>query len=250
MEGWSVKQVAWSFGVAAVLGASGAGLVISKAANSADAPSISPRSSAGMEIDLSAIDPTANACQNFYQHACGGFINSVELTPTRSQVSLSDQQFDANVEKSLNELFAIQAPTGSELDRLNTFHQSCLGNQQSSVALTRRWLERIDAARTPTDMRELMLELSAIGVNPFFNYAGSPDPDDLKKYRGEIDYSNLWQQPAVVERAFVMAGIPAAQAKSDAEAVRAIVTELRKHRTTGNEQAGYENSSISDGTPR
>ncbi len=236
-----MRQFAWSFGVAAVFGASGAGLVISKAANSADTPSISSRSAAGVEIDLSAIDPTVNACQDFYQHACGGFISSVEFTPARSMVSLTDEKFDANVERSLNELFAIQAPAGSELDRLNTFYQSCLGDQQSSVALTRRWLNRIDAARTPADIQELILALSAIGVNPFFSYAGSPDPHDLKKYRGEIDYSNLWQEPAVVERAFVLAGIPAAQAKADAETVRTIATELRKYRTTGNEQAAYEN---------
>ena len=28
----------------------------------------------GGGIDMTAIDPNVNACQNFYRHACGGFI--------------------------------------------------------------------------------------------------------------------------------------------------------------------------------
>ena len=96
---------------------------------------------------------------------------------------------------------------------------------------------RTDTSRHP----DLIVALSEIGVDPFFSYAGAPSPSDLKKYRGEIDYSNLWQEPAVVERTFTLAGIPGAQAKSDAAAVAAIITELRKYRTKGADQAAYEN---------
>lgn len=236
-----MRQAGWVFGAAAALGASYAGMAINKVASSGGTSPVSTGDTSAAGIDLSALDTTVNACQNFYQHACGGFINSVELTPSRSSVSLSEEKFDASVEKGLDALFAIKAPAGSELDRVSTFYQSCLGDQRSSIALTKRLLDQIDAARTPRDIQDLILALSAIGVNPFFAYAGAPDPKDLTKYRGEIDQSNLWQEPAVVERAFVLAGVPAAQAKSDALTVAAITTELRKHRAQGGAQADYEN---------
>lgn len=234
-------HVGWSFGLAAVLGSVCAGSVGSRVVDP-DAPALATGFSGdGAGIDLKAIDRGADACRDFYRHACGGFIDSVALTPERSSVSLTEAAFEANVERSLNRLFSIPAAAGSELDRLGSFYKSCLGDQRSSVALTRDWLARIDAARTPADIRTLILELQAIGVNPFFSYAGTPDPKDPTRYRGEIDHSNLWQEPAVVERAFVLAGLSPVDAKADADAVAAIVTELRKHRATGNDPAAYEN---------
>lgn len=234
-----MKRLAWSFGIVTILGASCAGSVNSNPTYPAAAPLLSP---AGAGIDLSAIDRGADACRDFYRHACGGFVDSATLTPDRPSISLTEEAFEANVERSLARLFAIPAPAGSELDRLGTFYRSCLGDQQASIALTRQWLARIDAVRTPADIRELILVLQAIGVNPFFAYAGAPDPHDLKRYRGEIAHSNLWQEPSVVERSFVLAGIPVAQARADAETVRAIVTDLRRYRTTGDTPAAGENA--------
>jgi len=202
----------------------------------ASAPSV-----VSADVDLSAIDPTVKICQNFYEHACGRFIKSVVLAPGRTEVSLMDQQFDAYLTASLNTLLAEKASKDSELQRLETFYSSCLHDSHSSIDLVKSWMSRIDAAETPQQFQGLLLYLSSIGVDPFFAYSGSPDPNDLTKYRGEIDYNSLWQDAAVVERTFVLAGLPAAQAKSDAQAVANIVVELRKSRTTGNDLKAYEN---------
>jgi len=195
----------------------------------------------GADVDLSAIDPTVNICQNFYEHACGGFIKSVALTPSRPEVSLMGQKSDDNLTAGLNKLFAIKAAPNSELQRLETFYGSCLHDSASSADLVKAWIGRIDAAKTSEDFQTLIRSLGAIGVDPFFAYSGAPDPNDLGKYRGEIDDNGLWQDPAVVERAFRLAGIPGAQAKADAEAVTAIIVELRKSRTTGDDLKAYEN---------
>lgn len=229
-----LTAAAVTVGSIALFGVKGAG-------SSATASTLTPAAAAGAEVDLSAIDPSVNACHNFYEHACGRFIKSVTLTPGRTEVSLMDEKFDANLTASLNSLFAIQAPQNSELQRLEAFYGSCLHDSSSSNELVKAWIGRIDAAKTPEDFQSLLLALSAIGVDPFFAYSGAPDPNNLEKYRGEIDYSGLWQDPAVVEHTFLLAGVPAAQARTDAEAVSAIIIELRKSRTTGDDPKAYDN---------
>jgi len=211
------------------------------AADQAPKPIKVETSSAGTDVDLSAIDPTVNACQNFYEHACGGFIKSVALTPNRTEVRLMSQKSDANLTAGLNKLFAIKAAPHSELQRLETFYGSCLHDSSSSTDLVKKWIGRINAAKTPKDLEQIIFALNEIGVDPFFAYSGSPDPNNLANYRGEINYNDLWQDAAVVERAFLLVGIPPAQAKADAQAVSATVIELRKSRTTGGDLKAYEN---------
>lgn len=188
-----------------------------------------PHSSPAGDIDFTAIDQTVDACEDFYRHACGGFIDSVELTPSRSRVSLPFDTFDRNLAQSLDGLFALPASAGSELDRVKTFYHSCLGDQSSTALLIEAWLQRIDEARSPDQLQQIMRDLSAIGVEPFFRYRGVPDPMDRARYVGEIDSGNLWQDAQVVERTFASAGLSAEQAKSDAQAVQSIISELREN---------------------
>ncbi len=195
-------------------------------------------------VDFSAIDPTVTACQNFYEHACGGFIKSVTLTSDQSMVSLSQRKFDANLTAGLDKLFSLPATPGGELDRLRTFYTSCLHDSEFSSVVVRTWLARIDAVTTHKQMQMMIRDLSEIGVDPFFSYSGVPDLANLHAHRGEINHSNIWQEPALVEQAFLAAGLTAEQAVTDAESVRVIVTKLRESRTRGNDPSAYQNPTV------
>lgn len=202
------------------------------------------RSTINADIDLSAIKPTVNACQDFYQHACGGFIEAAPLTPEHPEDNLNDKLFNSSLEANLDRIFTVHAPARSELGRLNTFYRSCLSDPTPSRALVKAWLDRIDAARTPRDTKSLLISLREIGVHPFFSYSGQPDPNDLGKYRGEIDVSkrDLWQEPSVVARTLILSGETAEQSRIDTKAVAAIIGELSKYRTTGSDPKAYENA--------
>lgn len=216
----------WRIGYLLAFGVAGIGLAVSEASNVAAQSQTDWRLERGTGIDLAAIDPSAKACEDFYQHACGAFIKSVELTPSRSQVSMPHEKFDASLETSLDQLFLLPSAPESELGRVKTFYQSCLADPSSSVALVKRWLRRIDKVANRQDVQEMFLALNAIGVTSFFEYSAAPDPLDTTRYVGELDEKIAWQDPAVVERTFVLAGLSKAQARSDANAVEAIVTEL------------------------
>lgn len=226
-----MKTIFWAPVVAALLSAAGARI--------AETPPPSPPLDVG--VDLAALDNTANACVDFYQHACGGFIARAELGPARPEISLADQSFDANLEADLTHLFAVPAAPRSELGRLEAFYASCINQGAADARVLNAWLERIDRVGTRADVQRMIRELALIGVDPFFSYQGQPDPDDPQRYRGEIDYHNLWQEPAAVERTFALTGLTREQAKEAAAAVTAIITALRAHRPMSDDLADYNN---------
>lgn len=195
------------------------------AASAQPAPAPSPA-----PILQSVLDPTVNACDDFYRRACGGFIASTKLTPGRPSVELANQQFEANLEHSFQKLFAQDVSHDPELARLKTFYTSCMANTPADTALVKDWLARIDAAQTPAQIQDLMLELSAIGVEPFFTYTGQPNRQQWDHYRGEIHNAFIWANAETVVRTFRTAGLPEDQAQRDAATVVAMVTALRKAR--------------------
>ncbi len=180
-------------------------------------------------IDRSAIDPSVAACDNFYRHACGGFIAATKISTTRPVVSLAGRQFDASLDRNLQRLFSQDASDNTELGRLETFYTSCMAPDPAGVLTVEHWLARIDTAKTPDDMQTLIRDMTAIGAGPFFTYSGRPDRADWKRYRGEIHNSRLWADPAVIQRTFVLAGLSPQQAQHDAKSVAVITRELREH---------------------
>ncbi|MGZ3182321.1 MAG: M13 family metallopeptidase [Telluria sp.] len=177
-----------------------------------------------------ALDPTVDACDDFYLRACGGFIRSARPDAAHPSLSLTDQLFDANLERSFAALFAQGAARDPELKRLDTFYHSCLAGSSGDAAQVRRWLARIDAARTPAQLQAVLLELNRIGVDPFFTYSAQPDRKNWDRYRGEIHNSYIWAGQPAVERTFAAAGASAEEARREAAVVVAIYTALRKER--------------------
>jgi endothelin-converting enzyme/putative endopeptidase len=181
-------------------------------------------------ISLQAMDPGVDACDDFYRRACGGFIASAKPDAERPTIAMADQQFDANLERSFATLFSQDVSGDPELARLKTFYTSCRAGSSSDSTVVKEWLARIEAAQTPAQIRALLPQLSMIGVDAFFAYSGQPDRQHWDRYRGEINNSYLWADQQTVQRTFVHAGMPEADARRDAATVAAMVTALRKQR--------------------
>lgn len=185
--------------------------------------------------------PEAAACDDFYLHACGAFLSSTRADAAHPSIELANQQFEANLERSFDALFAAKDQANPELARVKTFYASCLANSAADAVLTKEWLARIDAVQTPAQIQDLLFQLGAIGVDPFFTYIGQPDRTRWDRYRGEIHNSYLWEEPRTVQRSFVDAGLTQADAARDAAVVRSMVAALRKERGNRWDAATAEN---------
>ncbi len=190
---------------------------------------------------LPAMDTSVDACDDFYLRACGGYIKSASVSEAHPMVEMTNQQFEANLERSFQKLFAQDLSRDTELARLKTFYQSCMAGSGSDGALARQWLDRIEAAQTPAQFQALLLQLSRIGVDPFFTYTGQPDPAHWERYRAELHNSYIWTNEQAVARSFINAGIAPADAARDAAAVVAIGTALRKEQGDRYDVAKAEN---------
>lgn len=207
-----------------------AGMLLAVALHAhAAAPDTPPKPASANAISWGAVDASVDACDDFYRRACGGFIAAARPDAVHPSIEMVNQQFESNLERSFEKLFAQQI-ADPELRRLKTFYTSCLAGSAADEALVKAWLADIEAADTPARIQALMLKLSGIGVNPFFQYSGQPDRRQWSRYRGEIHNSYLWANERTVAGTFIAAGLAAADAQRDAASVSAIVTALRKHR--------------------
>lgn len=199
-------------------------------------------------IRQSAIDPGVNACENFYRHSCDAWIASTDTTESKPAVYMAREQFTSNLESAMQRLFAENVATGdAELQRLRTFHSSCMvsaeGSSASDLATTRQWLSRIDRAQSAADIQSLLFALQRIGVGAFFDYSGRPNRADWGRYRGEIHQSRLWTDARVVENTLRHAGSSEATARRDTAAIIAITDVLRKHQVDRSDPAVAEHPS-------
>lgn len=209
------------------------GLSRSVAPSTALAGQASARSSDGLGygLDATAVDPTVGMCQNFYRHACGGFISRTTVDERTPSVVMADRRFDANLQQTMASLFQ---PTSANADpdirRLAAFQASCLsasaGVTNADQAIIRQWLRKIDGVATRQDLAPMMRVLASIGVEPFVTYGGRIEPVDVGRYRGELHNTRIWAEKAAVERAFVMSGTAPDAASRDAAAVEELGTRL------------------------
>jgi putative endopeptidase len=184
----------------------------------------------GPGLDATAVDAAVGVCQNFYRHACGGFIVRTPVDDKTPSVVLSDLRFDANLKQTMASVFQPAGAANPDVQRLAAFQASCLSAQASGAradeAIIRQWLQRIDAIETRQGLAAMMRELAAIGVDTFVTYGGRVDPDDIAHYRGEVHNTRLWADRAAIERAFVISGTAPNAAARDAAGVAELAPRL------------------------
>ncbi len=208
----------------------------------------SPASASGLE--LSGLNRSVDACTDFYQYACGGWLAGNPIPPDRPRWG----RFDELQERNLALLRRVLEEAASGRDpatrKIGDYYATCM----DEPAINRRGLTALDpdlkniaALASIERLPELLAELHKIGVSAFFGFDAEGDfkdastviafvaPDgiglpDRDYYLKDDPRSNDIRSKYVahVGRMLTLGGLPEAQAAAAAATVMQLETALAR----------------------
>ncbi len=199
------------------------------------------------------MDMTANPCIDFYQYACGTWMAKNPIPPDESLWGISSQLADHNREilRGILEKASADNPQRSAVEqKIGDFYGSCMDEStidKLGIKPLEPELKRIDAIQTKEQIVPELVRLHLTGVGVLFNFASTPDAKNSTQMIADADQGGLAlpdrdyylktdaksvklreQYQAHVQKMLELAGEPAAQAASGAQAVLRIETDLAK----------------------
>jgi putative endopeptidase len=163
------------------------------AQQTAPAPPASPAlSSSGLQLD--AIDKTADACTDFYQFACGGWIAKNPVPPDRSGYGRFDELQERNNDTLHTILEAAAAGRDPEFKKIGDYYASCMDEaaiDAKGAGPLDPLLKKIAALSSVNELAPLVAELHTIGVNVFFQFGSQADFKDASVEMALADQGGL-----------------------------------------------------------
>jgi putative endopeptidase len=130
------------------------------------------------------MDRSADACQDFYRYAVGGWLQANPIPPDYPSWGafneLNERNRDA-LRRILERLAAAGAPPDSDERKLGDFYASCIDEaaiETQGAGPLADELARIAAIKTLPELAAEIAHLQTFGVNAVFQYGSEPDRKD------------------------------------------------------------------------
>jgi predicted metalloendopeptidase len=222
-------------------------------------PASSPTPSSGKPLigahgfDVTGMDTSANACDDFYRYAVGKWREANPLQATYARYGRFEELGERNRETLhtiLEEAAKSDAPAGSVTRKLGDFYASCMDEtaiEAAGVAPIGPELGRIDAIHDRASLQDEITRLQQRGVAALFRFSAQNDfmnskqiiaalaqggtglPDRDYYLRDDAKFKETRRQYTEhIARMFVLAGEDAARAAGEAERVVALESRLAK----------------------
>ena len=204
-------------------------------------------------IDLANFDLTTAPSEDFYQYACGGWMEANPLTPEYARYGIFDQLEKENNEKLkvlIEELGSTPQKPGSVGEKIQMMYAMGLDSLKRNADGAAPVMEQLAAINAVSDHKELSAMVGKMHVessSPFFGfYIGADEKNStmnlLQFYQGGIsmsdrDYYLLEDENTLkirnayrhyIDRLFVLAGYSPEEAAQAADAVLGLETEIAR----------------------
>ena len=230
-------------------------------------------------IDLANFDLTTAPSEDFYQYACGGWMEANPLTPEYARYGIFDQLEKENNEKLkalIEELGSTPQKPGSVGEKIQMMYAMGLDSLKRNADGAAPVMEQLAAINAVSDHKELSAMVGKMHVessSPFFGfYIGADEKNStmnlLQFYQGGISMSdrdyylledentlkirNAYRQ--YIDRLFVLAGYSPEEAAQAADAVLGLETEIARisvdRATLRNVHKNYNKMSLKEFTTK
>ena len=145
-------------------------------------------------LQLDALDRGADACTDFYQFACGGWIRNNPVPADRSGFGRFDELQERNNETLHRILETAAAGRDPESKKIGDYYASCLDEpaiDAKGAGPLEPLLQKIAALSGPGELAPLLAELHMIGVNAFFQFGSQADFKDASVEMAIADQGGL-----------------------------------------------------------
>ena len=226
-------------------------------------------------IDLTNLDTTAVAAQNFFQYACGGFNKKHPLTAEYSRYGAFEMLIEENQKqiKGLIEGLAAnqnnQSEAGKKIGTLYNLAMDSVKLNKEGIAPVKPLLDKVSAISSKDQIIPMKVELSTLGIGTYFSsyvYADAKNSDmnifqmaqgginlGEKEYYLDTDEATTAVREAYkkyIVRLFTLAGFSEAEATKKMNDVMAVETALAKASLSAvelrNPEANYHKMSFAD----
>ena len=204
-------------------------------------------------FDISALDKSADPCDNFYQFACGGWMKDNPVPPDQASWGRFNELHERNqfiLNGILQKASVDNAGRTPNDQKIGDYYFSCMdeaGIEAKGTAPLKPTLERIDALKDKSQLPALIGHLHDAGVAALFYFSSEPDAKDskieiagtdqgglslpdrdyyLKTDAKSVEQRNAYEQH--VANMFKLLGESPDKASADAKTVLKLETELAK----------------------
>jgi putative endopeptidase len=151
-----------------------------------------PSEADGLMVD--ALDPAVPACENFYRHACNGWLKANPIPSDQSVWGVTDLLIDQTRAKLRGILENAAAEPDAETRKIGDFWAACMDEaaiEAKGLSPLQPELDRIDALSDKHALAPLVAHLHRLGVDVLFAFSSDQDYRDSSQVIAEADQGGL-----------------------------------------------------------